>query len=103
MKFNSNTKKKLEQIFSELGYTIRYGKGRFNSGHCIVMDERVVVINKFFDTEGRARVLMDLLIQLDDLDESVLSDTSLRFLKNVSKEKSLEQQLSFFKQTKEGE
>jgi hypothetical protein len=90
MKFNSSTKKKLEQIFAELGYTIRYGKGRFNSGHCIVKEEQVVVINKFFDTEGRARVLFELLMQLEDIDIELLTDSSRKFLKNISKEKRID-------------
>lgn len=83
MKFTSAKKKKLERIFEDLGYTIRYEKGRFTSGHCIVHSDRIVIINRFFDTEGRARVLFDILLSLKDMDESLLSEESLKFFNTL--------------------
>ncbi len=83
MKFTSAKKKKIERIFEELGYSIRYEKGRFNSGHCIVHADKIVMINRFFDTEGRARVLLDILLSLKDLDEKKLSDESRKFFNSL--------------------
>ena len=50
---------------------IRYERGTFQSGYCILQEKKVVVLNKFFQTEGRINTLIDLLPQLriniDDL------------------------------------
>ena len=83
MKFTSAKKKKIERIFDELGYSIRYEKGRFNSGHCIVHEDRMVIVNRFFDTEGRARVLFDILLSFRKLDESLLSEASQKFFTSL--------------------
>ncbi len=83
MKFTSAKKKKIERIFEDLGYSIRYEKGRFNSGHCVVHQDKIVIVNRFFDTEGRARVLLDILLGLRDIDESQLSEESQTFFNSL--------------------
>ena len=55
--------KKLETLAKELGYKVRYEKGNFQSGYCLVEHQRVAIVNKFFDTEGRINVLFDILSQ----------------------------------------
>ncbi|MEZ4919276.1 MAG: hypothetical protein R2792_09235 [Saprospiraceae bacterium] len=61
MRYTATTLKKLEELFRELKYTIRYEKGRFQSGYCIVEDRKIAVINKFYDTEARINCLLDIL------------------------------------------
>ena len=58
-----HTLKKLETLAKELGYKVRYEKGNFQSGYCLVEHQRVAIVNKFFDTEGRINVLLDILSQ----------------------------------------
>ena len=53
--------KKLETLMKELGYTVRYEKGNFTSGYCLVEQRRVAIVNRFYDTEGRVSVLLDIL------------------------------------------
>jgi len=60
-KYTPNTLKKLEQLYEEARYIIRYEKGNFNSGYCILEDRRVVVINKFLSIEGRINALVEIL------------------------------------------
>ena len=48
----------------ESGYVIRYERGTFQTGYCILQDRKVIVINKFFQTEGRTNALIDLMPQL---------------------------------------
>lgn len=60
-KYTPNTLKKLEQLFEEARYIIRYEKGNFNSGYCILEDKRVAVINKFLSIEGRINALIEIL------------------------------------------
>jgi hypothetical protein len=61
MKYNQATLNKLEEILEEADYIIRYERGSFQSGYCILEDKKVVVLNKFLTTEGRINTLIDLL------------------------------------------
>ena len=64
MKYTQNILDKIEKIIEECGYVIRYERGTFQSGYCILQERKVVVLNKFFQTEGRINTLIDLLPQL---------------------------------------
>jgi len=55
---------KLHQILSDSNYTLRYERGTFQSGWCLLEQKRMVVLNKFLDTEGRINTLADLIPQL---------------------------------------
>lgn len=65
MKYTQHLLDKIEKIIGEGGYVIRYERGTFQSGYCILQDKKVVVLNKFFQTEGRINTLIDLLPVLD--------------------------------------
>lgn len=65
MKYTQTNLDKIETLIEEGGYVIRYERGTFQSGYCILQDKKVVVLNKFFQTEGRINTLIDLLPQLD--------------------------------------
>ena len=65
MKFTQHTLDKIEKIIEESGYVIRYERGTFQSGYCILQEKKVVVLNKFFQTEGRINTLIDLMPQLE--------------------------------------
>jgi hypothetical protein len=71
MKFNQPTLKKIEDIVEDGGYVIRYERGTFQSGYCILQAKKVVVLNKFLQIEGRINTLIDLMpllnINIDDL------------------------------------
>lgn len=65
MKYTQHNLDKIERVIEEAGYVIRYERGTFQSGYCILQEKKVVVINKFFQTEGRMNTLIDLIPQLD--------------------------------------
>lgn len=73
-KYTRTTLGKVEAIFEEMDYTVRYAKGNFNSGYAMVEDKRIVVINKFFDVQGRTETLLDILrsleVDVDSLSEA---------------------------------
>lgn len=83
-KYTKPTLHKLEEIFRDLQYTIRYEKGTFNSGYCIVEHNNVVVINKFFDTDGRVNVMIEILNSIIS-DDSQLDEKSRAFYRNLIK------------------
>lgn len=84
LRFSKSNLDKLELLFKELDYTVRYEKGTFNSGYCIVEDKKIIIINKFFDTEGRINVLLDILSNVLIMEER-LSKSTLQFFKNILK------------------
>ena len=64
MKYTQTSLDKLETVVEESGYVLRYERGNFQSGYCILEDRKVVVLNKFLLTEGRINTLFDLVPQL---------------------------------------
>lgn len=84
-KYTPNTLKKLEELFEEARYIIRYEKGHFNSGYCILEDKRVVVVNKFFNVEGRINALVEIL-QGITVNEEELSGEMLKWYKQLRSE-----------------
>lgn len=64
MKYTQTTLDKIETLIEETGYIIRYERGSFQSGFCILEDRKVVVLNKFLQLEGRINTLIELITQL---------------------------------------
>ena len=84
MKYTNHTLKKIEALFEKLDYAIRYERGNFQSGYCIVQNSNIIVINKYYDTEGRINCLLDIL-QTIEFDPSYLEEKSAKFLKQLQK------------------
>jgi hypothetical protein len=64
MKYTQTTLDKIEKILEEAEYVLRYERGNFQSGYCILEERKVVVLNKFLQLEGRINTLIDLIPQL---------------------------------------
>lgn len=84
-KYTPNTLKKLEQLFEEARYIIRYEKGNFNSGYCILEERRVVVINRFLNIEGRINALLEILPGIK-VKEEELSGEMLKWYQQLTTE-----------------
>ena len=82
MKYTQNTLDKLEAVVEEAGYVLRYERGTFQSGYCILEEKKVVVLNKFLQTEGRINTMLDLIPQLE-INTDLLSEESKRKYKEV--------------------
>jgi len=52
---------KLEDLIAESDYTLRYEKGNFKSGYCVLKDQKIIIINKFFTTEGKINAVLEIL------------------------------------------
>jgi hypothetical protein len=61
MKYNQHTLDKLEELLGEVEYVVRYERGTFQSGYCILEQKKVVVLNKFLQLEGRVSTLIDII------------------------------------------
>jgi hypothetical protein len=82
MRYTNTTLKKIEDVFEEMGYTIRYEKGSFQSGYCLVENRKMAVINRFLDTEARINALADILSGMD-LSQEKLSDAAADMAQKV--------------------
>lgn len=61
IKYTRHFLNKLEDLFSETDYILRYEKGIFKSGYCILNDIKVAIVNKFFTTDGKINSLIEIL------------------------------------------
>lgn len=84
LKSSKSNLSKLELLFQEQGYTLRYEKGNFNSGYCLVDSRKIIIVNKFYDVEARINVLLDILYSTVIM-ESMMSEKILTFYKNLIK------------------
>lgn len=84
MRYTQTTLKKLEDVFNELDYTVRYEKGNFQSGYCLVENRRIAVVNKFFDIEARINCLLEILSGLE-FDPESLSESSKELIEKSRK------------------
>ena len=82
MKYTQTTLDKLESIPEQAGYILRYERGNFQSGYCILEQKKVVVLNKFLQIEGRINTLLDLIPQLS-INVDLLTDESQRLYANI--------------------
>jgi hypothetical protein len=74
MKYTQHSLEKLEKILTDQDYVIRYERGTFQSGYCILEEKRVIVLNKFLQTEGRINTLIDIITQLNIPAEALSAD-----------------------------
>ena len=79
MKYNQSVLNKLEKILEEADYVVRYERGSFQSGYCILEEKKVVVLNKFLNTEGRINTLIDLIPSLKITFELLTVDSQKMF------------------------
>ncbi|NDF98475.1 MAG: hypothetical protein EB101_06055 [Chitinophagia bacterium] len=82
MKYTQTTLDKLEAIPEQAGYILRYERGTFQSGYCILESKKVVVLNKFLPIEGRINTLIDLIPQLA-IDPGMLSEESAKLFDEI--------------------
>ena len=51
------TLSELEIVAHDMGVHIRYEKGEFDGGYCLLRDERIIVVNKKLNSNRKAAVL----------------------------------------------
>lgn len=73
IKYTKHFLDKIENLFASSEYMLRYEKGNFKSGYCVLNDSKVVIVNKYYPLEGKINALIDILIELN-LDPSDFKD-----------------------------
>lgn len=83
IKYNPATLNKIEKLIEEAGYVMRYERGTFQSGYCILEQKKVIVLNKFLQTEGRINTMIDLLSYLN-IEPSHLSPVNRKLYEELA-------------------
>ena len=84
LNYTKHTLSKVESLLTEQKYIVRYEKGSFTSGYCIVEDRKIAILNKFFDTPARINCLLDILTSIE-INESLYEEKQLAFYKQAMK------------------
>ncbi|MCU0397815.1 MAG: hypothetical protein MUC73_06895 [Cyclobacteriaceae bacterium] len=74
---------KLEDLIAESDYTLRYEKGNFKSGYCLLRDQKIIIVNKFYTTEGKINTLLDILKSVT-LDTTRFSEKSQKLFEELT-------------------
>jgi hypothetical protein len=74
---------RLEEIFAESDFVLRYEKGNFQAGYCLIKDMKVAIVNKYFPIDGKINCLYDILRRIQ-LDAAKLSPKSLQLYQEIS-------------------
>ena len=74
---------KLEDVFAESDYVLRYEKGNFKSGYCLLKDTKIAIVNKYYTTEGKITCLIDILKSID-IDQKRLSEKNVKLINELS-------------------
>lgn len=82
LSYSQHTLDKLESLFKALEYRVRYEKGAFKTGACVLDNSRVIVVNKFSNLESKINALADLLRTIA-IDEALLDDKQKKLLYSI--------------------
>ena len=64
---------------AETDYILRYEKGNFKSGYCIIRETNVAVINKYYSLEGKVNCIIDIIKSIS-IDNAQLSGKNQKLL-----------------------
>ncbi|MCY4780564.1 hypothetical protein ORI89_12955 [Sphingobacterium sp. UT-1RO-CII-1] len=82
--FTQHNLGKLEDLLNDFGYKVRYEKGSFRTGACLIQNTRVILVNKFSNLEVRIQSLVGLIQEIE-VDVSILDDKKKDFYKTIKK------------------
>ena len=84
----NHTLEKLEALLQTSGYKVRYEKGNFKTGACLIASSKVIVVNKFSGLESKILAISELARELN-INDSLLDEKQQHFL-NLLKQTKLE-------------
>ena len=82
IKYTTHFLTKLEELIAESDYTLRYEKGNFKSGYCVLKDQKIIIVNKFYPIEGKINALLDILKNVA-LDTNQFTEKSLKLYEEL--------------------
>jgi hypothetical protein len=82
----NHTLEKLEMLLKTTGYRVRYEKGNFKTGACLLLNSKVIVVNKFSGLESKILAISELVRDLD-MDYNLLDEKQTAFLHQLKQTK----------------
>jgi hypothetical protein len=82
LSLTTHTLEKLEMLLKTAGYKVRYEKGNFKTGACLLLHSKVIVINKFSNLESRILSITELLRELE-IDYKLLDEKQAALLQQL--------------------
>jgi hypothetical protein len=82
----NHTLEKLEMLLKTAGYKVRYEKGNFKTGACLLQSSKMIVVNRFSNLESKILALVELLRELE-VDYKLLDDKQIAFLQEIKQTK----------------
>ena len=86
VKYSKPFLNKLEDIFAESDYVLRYEKGNFHSGYCLLKDTKIAIVNKYFPLDGKINALLEIIKSIE-IDPKRLSDKNRALLLELTQTK----------------
>ncbi len=83
IKYTNQFLTKLEDLIAESDYIMRYEKGNFKSGYCLLKEQKIMIVNKFFAMEGKINALLDILKNVE-LDTSKFSEKNMKLYNELT-------------------
>jgi hypothetical protein len=82
----THTLEKMEMLLKTAGYKVRYEKGNFKTGACLLLNSRMIVVNRFSNLESKILALAELMRDLE-IDHNLLDDKQVSFLQQLKQTK----------------
>ncbi|NCD71291.1 hypothetical protein [Mucilaginibacter agri] len=78
----NHTLEKIENLLKSAGYKVRYEKGNFKTGACLLQNSRMIVVNKFSNLEVKIQSLAEL-VRTTEIDQKLLDEKQLAFYQQI--------------------
>jgi hypothetical protein len=83
LKITKKIQLKLKNILESQEYKIRFEKGNFKSGYCIIKDKKVAIINKYFSLEGKINALIKIIKSIE-ISKKLCTKNDIIILKKIN-------------------
>ena len=82
----THTLEKMELLLKSAGYKVRYEKGNFKTGACLLLNSKMIVVNRFSNLESKIQSILELFLELE-LDHQLLDDKQIALLHQIKQTK----------------
>lgn len=85
IKYTQKNLSKVENILVANNYKVRYEKGNFKAGYCILKSQKIIIINQYFTLEGKINALLHIVRKIgkDLVFENLNEDLKKFYNKNI--------------------
>jgi hypothetical protein len=75
---------KLEDLLNALGLKVRYERGSFKTGTCVLQKENILVVNRFSDIEVKIRSMIQVIQGLEPSESTELDEKQQKLYYSLS-------------------